>query len=251
MQITFHPVLPVLKPFVKVVCSIRFNCVSNEPSLRVLADNCVELFVNYGNTPRNFVMSRMTGFMDTQMEETTGSIAICFFPGKAYPFFPIPMQELTDQVSDLADVWKKSFPDLEKVLETVNDPEQCAYHLQLYLIRLWMKNHNADKTIDYCVHAIHESKGQLSIHELAAKTGISNRQMARRFNQRIGVSPKEFACTTRLLNALRVLKQRPALSLTEIAYESGYYDQAHFIHEIKEYSGVTPTNLLASRHILY
>ncbi|WP_432714588.1 AraC family transcriptional regulator [Pedobacter sp.] len=32
-------------------------------------------------------------------------------------------------------------------------------------------------------------------------------------------------------------------SLTQIAFASGYYDQAHLCNEIKEYAGLTPTQL--------
>lgn len=55
----------------------------------------------------------------------------------------------------------------------------------------------------------------------------------------------------RFLYSLKVLKADPQLSLTEVAYESGYYDQAHFIHECHKYAGVTPAELLVCKSILF
>ncbi|MDX2048027.1 MAG: hypothetical protein SFU87_14650 [Chitinophagaceae bacterium] len=41
------------------------------------------------------------------------------------------------------------------------------------------------------------------------------------------------------------------MCLTEIAYESDYYDQAHYIHDCREYSGYTPGQLIAANNCLY
>ncbi len=38
-----------------------------------------------------------------------------------------------------------------------------------------------------------------------------------------------------------------AVDWTEVALASGYYDQAHFIHDFRAFSGLTPTGYLAGR----
>jgi AraC-like DNA-binding protein len=40
-------------------------------------------------------------------------------------------------------------------------------------------------------------------------------------------------------------------SFTEIAFDSGYYDQAHFIHDFNGFSGMTPTDYMASSNVVY
>ena len=56
----------------------------------------------------------------------------------------------------------------------------------------------------------------------------------------MGASPKKFASIVRLKN---LLQQYPNTgSLTELAYEAGFYDQAHFIKEFKAFTGDTPEN---------
>jgi AraC-like DNA-binding protein len=91
----------------------------------------------------------------------------------------------------------------------------------------------------------------LSAKQLSEKINISQRQLSRRFNSYVGISPKEFIRTNRFIYSLKHLKKYPAINLTEIAYESGYYDQAHFIRECKEFSGLTPGELIASENIIY
>jgi AraC-like DNA-binding protein len=123
--------------------------------------------------------------------------------------------------------------------------------LQQYLLKELKKNYKEDKTIEYCLWQINCAKGQLSIGNLSDTAGISNRQLLRRFNDQVGLTPKEFARITKFINSLSILKKYPAMSLTEMAYESGYYDQAHFIHDYKEFSGYSPGQLLASNHCVY
>lgn len=76
--------------------------------------------------------------------------------------------------------------------------------------------------------------------EMAPLLGASSRQLARRFDATVGVSPKEFSRVTRFLRAVRKLDQGGHVTLTETALECGYFDQAHFNHDFREFAGITP-----------
>ena len=43
---------------------------------------------------------------------------------------------------------------------------------------------------------------------------------------------------------MNILLNKESKSLTEIAYKSDYYDQAHFIKDFKEFTGTTPKDFL-------
>lgn len=229
---------------------------------RVLPDTCVELFISYTETPiarvsatteklRSFVVFRMSQFMDVEMEKQTGCIAICFNPGVAYNFFSLPMNEVSDTVTDLKYLWKDIASEVEeKIFEATNN-QQRVNIIQQYLYTHLIKKRKTDKAIEHCLWQINYLKGQLSAKQLSEKINISQRQLGRKFNSYIGLSPKEFIRTNRFIHSLEHLKKYPAINLTEIAYESGYYDQAHFIHDYKEFSGLTPGDLIASDNILY
>jgi len=57
----------------------------------------------------------------------------------------------------------------------------------------------------------------------------------------IGTSPKTFARTLRFQEAQRRLMFEPDADLTGLAYECGYFDQAHFIKDFKAFAGRTPS----------
>ena len=236
----------------------------NESStpFRVLPDTCVELFISYVESPvanlgtgteklRSFVVFRMSQFMDVEMATKAGCIAICFYPGAAYNFFSLPMNEVSDTVIDLNYLWKGIASEMEeRVFEAGNNQERVNI-IQQYLYMHLVKKIKIDKAVEQCLWQINYLKGQLSAKQLSEKINISQRQLGRRFNSYIGLSPKEFIRTARFIHSLKHLKRYPAVNLTEIAYESGYYDQAHFIREYKEFSGFTPGELIASDNIIY
>ncbi|MGZ5220708.1 MAG: helix-turn-helix domain-containing protein, partial [Chitinophagaceae bacterium] len=64
--------------------------------------------------------------------------------------------------------------------------------------------------------------------------------MERKFVSAIGLSPKQLSRVVRLQATLKMLEQQNFGSLTSLAYENGYYDQAHFIKDFKEFTGTSP-----------
>ncbi|GAB3948007.1 helix-turn-helix domain-containing protein [Spirosoma harenae] len=264
MQFRLYDIAPVLKPFVKEICSVESNgSAASSVPIRVLPDACVELFVNVGepqtivsstgkkaHTGKSFVTSRMSHFMDVQTLESLSFVSVCFSIGNAYPFFSASMLAITNQVIDLRDLWGPIVDDLQQYVDGAQTMAQRVQLIQQYLIRQLSKAEPRDPSVAYCIHQIRQVNGQLSLEELANRVGISNRQLIRRFNQRIGLSPKEFARITAFKQALVRLKNDSDHNLTQIAYESGYYDQAHFIHTCRDYSGLSPRQLLSANYIL-
>ena len=235
----------------------------NTSSFRVLPDTCVELFVNYagpgqtvtgGNMVKHancFIVSRMSRYMDVQNQEHWGFISVCFHPGAAAHFFPVAMHEVSDMVVGLNDLWKETAAELEERVAGANNNDERVLILQHYLIQQLKKQEKPDESIEHWLWQVNFYKGQLSVEGLSKKVNISQRQLGRRFNQAVGLSPKEYSRVARFIHSLAHLKKYPSITLTEIAYESGYYDQAHFIHDYRIYAGLTPGELIADSNILY
>ena len=65
--------------------------------------------------------------------------------------------------------------------------------------------------------------------------------------KQIGISPKQLGKVIRLQTALKMLLNHKTETLTQIAYENEYYDQAHFIKDFKEFTGTNPKEFLEDR----
>jgi len=264
MELKLYDITPSLQPYIKIICSMENNNSGCKTStFRVLPDTCVELFINYAGSgqtvtdaglmkqPNSFIVSRMSRYMDVRDHGRFGFVSVCFLPGAAAHFFPVAMHEVSDTMIDLRDLWKNNAAEMEERISWAANNHQRVAIIQEYLTRQLGRLKKLDKTVEHWLWQVNFFKGQLAVEDLSRKVNISHRQLGRRFNQTVGLSPKEFSRVTRFIHSLKHLKKYPILSLTEIAYESGYYDQAHFIHDYKNYAGVTPGELVADASILY
>ncbi|GAB3995530.1 helix-turn-helix domain-containing protein [Spirosoma daeguense] len=265
MDYQLYDIDPVLCPFVSIICSIEHSSpVLGALPVRVLPDTCVELFVNLtkpqqmawstGNVPspsRCFITSRMNRFMDIQSKTDVAFVSVCFCGSLAYRFFPVSMHDVANEVVDLRDLWGDQADEMMDRVDNASTMTARVKLIQQYLMQQLQQSATYDLGVDFCVRQIEQANGQLSLEELANQAGISNRQLVRRFNQYVGLSPKEFARMVTFKNALNYLKKHPACSLTEVAYEGGYYDQAHFIRTCRDYSGLTPGQLVERNNVLY
>ena len=91
---------------------------------------------------------------------------------------------------------------------------------------------------------LYENPKEQTVILAAKKLGYNQRQLLRIFHKQYGVSPKVLLNILRLHLCLTLLKQSE-LGLSDIAVQCGFYDQSHFIKEIKRYTGISPLKLLS------
>ena len=78
----------------------------------------------------------------------------------------------------------------------------------------------------------------MAIGDLSVAAGVSSTNLAQRFKELIGVTPKRLARTHRFAAAVFAINP---------AGGAGYFDQAHFDHEFRAFTGLTPTRYVEVR----
>jgi AraC-like DNA-binding protein len=93
--------------------------------------------------------------------------------------------------------------------------------------------------LELVTQMIIENMGNVPNAELAKIAALSERQLNRVFDEYVGMSLKAFSRLVRINKAIKLLYD-PANHITDVCYQSGFYDLAHFIHDFKSICTVTP-----------
>ena len=83
--------------------------------------------------------------------------------------------------------------------------------------------------------------------DLSVAAGVSTTHLAQRFKELIGVTPKRLARTYRFAATVFAIDPAGPIDWGDLAYGAGYFDQAHFGHEFRAFTGLTPTRYLEVR----
>jgi AraC-like DNA-binding protein len=85
------------------------------------------------------------------------------------------------------------------------------------------------------------------IDGLAVELGITRRHLERRFLAATGLTPKAYQRIARLHHTVRALLLGRRSDYLSLALSHGFYDQAHFIHDLRALAGLRPSELLTER----
>ena len=190
--------------------------------------------------PRAFLSGQDISYTDLSYCGAIDMISVEFRPGGAKAFFKMPMIELNGQAVAIDALSDPQLTELEKRLSETGDPNACVFHIEQFLYKRFypLEAYNLRR-----VNAVMQSvyRGEQNIDRLAQTACLGYKQFKRVFADYVGANPKDYLRVVRFQKALHSLQIQPQISLTQLAYECGYYDQAHFIKEFKRFSGYTPT----------
>jgi AraC-like DNA-binding protein len=171
----------------------------------------------------------------------TRSVGVHFKPWGLAPFLPMPAAELCDRPVTVEQVWgRPAVAELRDRLATAGRPDEMLTLLEQELLRRLSETAGLG-LVRRASGVIVASSGAVPIGDLRAAAGVSSTHLTRRFKEVIGVTPKRLARTQRLTAALLALDFAGPIDWGEVAGRAGYFDQAHFGHEFRAFTGLTPT----------
>ncbi|MEP3387483.1 MAG: helix-turn-helix domain-containing protein [Reichenbachiella sp.] len=209
---------------------------------RVVSDGCVDILFEATSLDRIFITGFSKSFLQYDLGIVFDYIGIRFLPGGFPQLFNISAVELIDQFLDLSEF----SPKLSAVIgqswikqEGLNHYRSVFDQIFLEIITNGASLITPDSRVINAMIEILKSGGGTDIKSL--DVGLSERQLRRVFQFYYGVSPKAFCQVVRFQNILRAKPSMGSLKKSKVFYTLGYYDQAHFIKEFKNFYGVTPT----------
>jgi AraC-like DNA-binding protein len=159
----------------------------------------------------------------------------------------VPMHTLTNRVVDLEDLLG---PDAALLVERLYEAPGWADRFDLLdaaIARSLADAAGASPEIAWAWGRLRGTHGAVPVTELARELGWSRRHLGVRFRDEIGLPPKLLARILRFDRVVALLRREDPDRWAEVAHGCGYYDQAHFNRDFREFAGTTPSAFLASR----
>ena len=101
--------------------------------------------------------------------------------------------------------------------------------------------------VRHASRVIAATNGAAPVGDLCEAAGVSSTHMAQRFKEIIGITPKRLARTHRFTATVFSIDPAGPIDWAELASGAGYFDQPHFSHEFREFTGLTPTRYVDLR----
>ena len=232
-----------LRPFV----SCFWQMTSAEPlgaavTHRVVPDGCTDLVFDLASPDAHSaaaVVGVTTRPLLVSLHGRVNYFAARFHPGALPYFVPCWADRLADEVVPLASVARGPVGGLTTQLRTTSDPCERTALLTAYLEQQSPRPRDNDLCPETLRHIL-QCHGGVTVPELADRSWMSERQFRRVFGQWFGVGPKAFCRIIRFQSLLRLMKHDPGSTVLDTVLAAGYHDQAHFIHEFRGFTGLSP-----------
>lgn len=172
------------------------------------------------------------------------TFGVDFRPAGLYRFFNIPMSKFKNNSFDFEDISTRLYGEISEKVYYAKSVGELIRFMETFLLKLLDRNNTIHYVVSGALNSIEMNSGKIKIQELSREFNVSERSLNRLFNECVGMSPKLLCRIIRLQKVIKMCKYGTHKDFLVAAYESDYFDQAHFIKDFKEFCGCTPGEYL-------
>ncbi len=246
----------IFKPFIRYYKYLEADIAG---VLKVVPNTFVELYFNFTHinlfSPGNYDLDNpkihLTGLHQYEQNIFThmygtgrnGGLAIVFQPHGFYDLFNVKSSDFCNYAINGDLVFKMDIYDLWEELQPLHNVENMKRLVENYFYDYAETASHKSAITNDIVNFMDHSKGMIRVSQICDKFNVTPRSLHRHFREEIGITPKEMLNIFRINNAIKLITDNPQSDLTGISYLSGYYDQSHFIKEIRKITGISPGHI--------
>lgn len=231
------------------------------PKRRIYTYGCVVLVFHYSQPslfkernksayiePRTVICGPQTNYYDLSLAGKTGMILVIFQPYGAGMFFKMPINEIVNQNIAFELHVKKGAKEIEdKILHAQSIQDRIKLIDDFLLEKFIQNNRNSDQIVA-AFAALHHEQEQITVKQMAASSRLSIKQFERKFPAFVGLSPKQYLRIARFQKIIQLRNSEHFENYTSLAYDCGYYDQSHFIHDFKMITDLSPKEFFQNKN---
>jgi AraC-like DNA-binding protein len=129
---------------------------------------------------------------------------------------------------------------IDRMLNSFCNQERARL-LDCFFMGVLSSNYKKNCRLSVVYDYLNQKTGRISVDDMAKTVCLSYRTIHRKFQDEMGLCPKQYLKIIRFNNACKLLTQYPGfINMQDIVYLSGYYDQAHFIRDFKSMMKISP-----------
>lgn len=251
---------PELQEFVKCYWTLNIPAGNVLEKQRIVPDGCMEMIFHGGDLyrqytedggsiiqPRCFVFGQITKILEIEDTGKTDIFSVRFHPGGFAPLVNFPLKDMENRAVPLFDLFGQRSVSLEKKILSSGSFEEKISIIETFLLNELMSPKTIDRITKSCVDIMLQLNGLIQVEDLSGQLKIHRRQLERRFSTVVGLSPKQLSKMIRIQSTLKSLAQNEFANLASVAYDNNYYDQAHFIKDFKEFTGLSPKKFYSGK----
>lgn len=171
--------------------------------------------------------------------EKVKSFVIVFNPNGIQKLFRLSNNEIQKHAINGSDLFKGDADIILEKLLAASSAIEMKIWIERFLSTFISVGTN-DALMNIMADCIKENNGIIGVQKISDRFHITARTFQRRFKDEFGLSPKNYMQLIRVNSAVSRLSSGKYDSLSDLAYYSGYYDQSHFIRDIKRICGTLP-----------
>ncbi|MHA6203940.1 helix-turn-helix domain-containing protein [Dyella soli] len=173
-------------------------------------------------------------------------MGVVFHPGGAHALTGEDHRVLVERDIGLEDLFGHSAHQLrEQLLDTPDARIRLAVLERWLLAR--MRLPRLAPEVAHALEQIARLPQVVRIGALVRDTGLSDYRFGRLFRRQVGMGPKRYARLMRFRAVVDAVYRCSTVDWSGVAADGGYGDQAHLVHEFRDFAGVTPTAFMAAR----
>jgi AraC-like DNA-binding protein len=171
-------------------------------------------------------------------------IGVHFWPGGAFPFLRMPAGELRDTTVSLDALWGGAAADLrDRLLEAPTHAARFRI-LERVLLDELARGSSRHDAVAFALCQFTAAPHMTTMASVSDQIGLSPKRFIQVFRDETGFTPKVFCRIRRFQQALDRMEGRKSVAWANVALDCGYFDQAHFIHDFRAFSGINPSTYL-------
>jgi len=231
---------------------------------RVLPDGSTELVINLDDSRRKlfdreqphrfqtfhraWLSGARSDYILIDVLPQSSMIGVHFKPGGLAPFLGMPPVEVSGKVVELEALLGRCANELRDELLEAAGPQTKFRALERFLLRRASRRLLPTPAVAYALGEFQRHDSVVRVRQVADSLGFSHKHFIELFRQEVGLTPKRFCRVHRFQQVLAAIQAQRAVDWATAACQAGYYDQAHFAHDFKAFSGLTPSEYLARRN---